>query len=502
MDISSLQSLTARRHRRPRKSNMLWILVALSAASTATAQQLIAPPLQQPPRPQPSQQPGALVPDANGTIVVGGVQVSTTPPLYTDFDLFKNSGFFPCSTNGNLSADPTTKSFVVQKEVSTQNEFCQFMAGIPIMIPSTATQEAFFPWYPTTIAQALSLAVSYMGLFFTLRSVDRSRMLPNRQVPWHFWIQLPIDFARVVAFLFKTIHGFVDSSRFAWLNVLLWLLPLNYVYLFSQLQSSRSAYFEEPYAGAAQQMALYRSQQTGQFSFVDQGLQKEYKIKSPDSYDAPSNTFRGFSIPGERQNRSAKGAGVWTWIIITAVMWFFSFVAMILHWRWKFDAGTAFSHTYLEIETALLDPRTVATMPLTCLRFLQTDTLANNDFMTMSTDQLMFSLITTFQFLVSTAVLVAVFIGRREPFDRAYLVLWISGIVTVVMLLIPAFATGLTIVTKVLKQKQVISMRFTNDLAVTGGCTFAFVNMNKRLGYWNVPFELGFRIAMSFLGAS
>ena len=46
-------------------------------------------------------------------------------------------------------------------------------------------------------------------------------------------------------------------------------------------------------------------------------------------------------------------------------------------------------------------------------------------------------------------------------------------------------------------------MRFTNDLAVTGGYTFSFVNMDKRRGYWDVDAtgELRFRVVMAFLGA-
>lgn len=74
--------------------------------------------------------------------------------------------------------------------------------------------------------------------------------------------------------------------------------------------------------------------------------------------------------------------------------------------------------------------------------------------------------------------------------------------VTLVLLLIPAFAVGIDIATKVLQDGQVIDVRFTNDLSVTGGCTFAYVNMNKRYGYWDVEVERGFRIVMSLLGAS
>lgn len=468
---------------------MLFVAVILGSTSIVSAQVVPTPTSTVP---VPPSAPSASL-DPNG--------ISRTVPLYSQFDLFKNTGFFPCPVNGNTTADRTTKDFLVTRNVASQTDFCSFLAGTPIMIPTLADQLAFFPWYPTFLAQAFSLGASYMGLFYTLRIVDRSRMLPSRRVPWHFWIQLPVDFARVIAFLFKTVHGFVDSSRFAWVNVLLWLLPLNYVYLSSQLRTSQRVQYEEPYAGANQQLAQLRAQQnkSNQMSFMDQGLRSDFK--SPGTLGSGTFPSLRTSLPSDLRNRSTRGASVWIWIIITAVMWFFSFVAMILHWKWAFAPGTIFARTYEEIPVALLDPRTIATMPVTCLRYLQSGALAQNDFMTNNTDQLMFSLITTFQFLLSSAVLAAVFLGRREPFDRAYLVLYISAAVTLAMILIPAFAVGIDIVAKVLKQKRVISVRFTNDLTVTGGCTFAFVNMNKRLGYWDVPVERGFRIVMSFLGA-
>lgn len=443
-----------------------------------------------------------IVPPATTPTSTSPLAISTTPPLYSDFELFKNTGFFPCPVNNNRTAEPTSKEFLVTKDVETQAEFCSYQVGTPILIPTTASQIAFFPWYPTMLAQLFSLSLSYMGLFYTMRAVDRSRMMPTRYIPWHFWVQLALDFARVVAFLFKTVHGFVDSARFAWVNVLLWLLPLNYIYLSSQLRSpQKNKYqYEEPYAGASQQLAQLRAQQLNQVSFTDQSLRSN--LKSPGTFRSSDFNSLRTSLPSEMRNRNTRGATVWIWIIITAVMWFFSFVAMILHWKWAFAAGTSFTRTYSEIPTALLDPRTVGNMPVPCLQYLQSGALARSEFMINNTDQLLFSLLTTFQFLISTGVLLTVFYGRREPFDRAYLVLYISAAVTVVMLVIPAFASGIDIAAKVLVQNKVISLRFTNDLSVTGGCTFAFVNMGKRLGYWDVATERGFRIVMAFLGAA
>src|ERR1700753_4429801 len=98
-------------------------------------------------------------------ITLANNAVSTTVPVYTDFDLFKNSGFSFCTINTRTKADASSRDFVISRNVRNQTEFCSYMAGVPIMIPTAPTQTAFFPWYPSLLAQGFSLALSYYGLF-------------------------------------------------------------------------------------------------------------------------------------------------------------------------------------------------------------------------------------------------------------------------------------------------------------------------------------------------
>jgi hypothetical protein len=445
--------------------------------------------------------------------------VSTTAPVYTDFDLFKNSGYKFCTINTRTKADASSRDFVVSRNVRNQTQFCSYMAGVPIMIPTSPTQTAFFPWYPTLLAQGFSLGLSYLGLYYIFRYLDLSRMLPSRKrLPWYFWVFLILDLARQVAFHFKTIHGFVNPDRFAWTNVLLWLLPLNYVTLASQLQAARrDAIYEEPYAGANVQFAQLRS--NGQIEFTNNAfppvlrgpetpgfMDKKGVVQARSSFPTPTSRSGGFpSIAGDLSTREKHGLTTWLAVLAAAGMWFFSFVVTILHWKWSYGpVGSGLTRTYPPISTALSEPQTVGNMPVSCLKYLQSGALVNNtNFFDQPTDQIIFALITTLQFIASCLVLVFVYLRRHdEPFDRANRILYASAAVTLIMLLIPALAVGIDVATQVLQDGHVINVRFTNDLNTTGGCTFAFVNMNKHYGYWDVALEKGFRIIMSFLGAS
>lgn len=452
-------------------------------------------------------------------ITIASNAISTTAPVYTDFDLFKNSGFSFCTINTRTKADESSRDFVISRNVRNQTEFCSYMAGVPIMIPTTPTETAFFPWYPTLLAQGLSLGLSYLGLYYIFRYLDLSRMLPSRKrLPWYFWIFLILDLARQVAFHFKTIHGFVNPDRFAWTNVLLWLLPLNYVTLASQLQAARrEAIYEEPYAGANVQFAQLRS--NGQIEFTSDAfppvlrgpdtpgfVDKKGAMQTRSSFPSATPRSGGFpSIAGDITTGESRGMTTWISILAAAGMWFLSFVVTILHWKWSYGSvGSSLTRTYPPISTALSQPQSVGNMPVACLKYLQSETLVNStNFFDQPTDQIIFALITTLQFIASSLVLVYVYIRRHdEAFDRSYRILYCSASVTLIMLLIPALAVGIDIATQVLQDGQVINVRFTNDLNITGGCTFAFVNMNKRFGYWDVTLEKGFRIIMSFLGAS
>lgn len=150
---------------------------------------------------------------------------------YTQFDLFKNTGFQPCPSNEiaspKLLARSTDRStqqgggstnvLVVDQTVKTETDFCHSLNGIPIMIPTVPTQTAFFPWWPTFTVQFISLSLSYIGLWWTYKGIKK-RENTGMKLPKLFWVQLAFDTAREIAWFFKTIHGFVDPKRFAWVR--------------------------------------------------------------------------------------------------------------------------------------------------------------------------------------------------------------------------------------------------------------------------------------------
>jgi hypothetical protein len=176
--------------------------------------------------------------EANGSFV--------DQSAYTNFELFKNTGLQPCpinttettssvnaTTTGNRRVDPrdprgggrggggggggTREKFIESTWVGEQASFCQKLKGTPIMIPSMPTQYAFTPWWPTFTAQFISLVFTWVGLWWTTRTVEREDT-QDMKLPVLFWIQLPIDIARMLAWFVKTFHGFAVPSRFSWVR--------------------------------------------------------------------------------------------------------------------------------------------------------------------------------------------------------------------------------------------------------------------------------------------
>jgi hypothetical protein len=520
-------------------------------------------------------------------------QISTTIPLYTDFDLFKNTGFTPCVINSNTSADPTTTNFIVSREVSTQEEFCSFMAGTPIMIPTTPHKVAFFPWYPTQVIQALSLLVSYVGLLFILRRVDHARNTGvEYKTPLWQWCLLLLDLARNVAFAFEVAHGFSDPTQFTWASVLFWMLPLNYVFVMTQMravkQSARlfaaaAATWEEPYAGAAMQIkahfqlrasqllgrnAASRRENDRPMSDIDAitalpGI-SEQKRQASLRYTASSNGLPSLaSIAGDyattnKRRTAPRGTTVWTWIVTAVASWFITLIVTVLHWKWAFPhpavnqssnqtssssasslvTAALASSLYAQIDTAISNPQSVGNMPVSCLNYLSSGSLLLDQggafFAEPTNDLSAFSILTTLQFIFTTiTMIVAVYVlfirrGTRPSYpqfvstspyaaaafahdeqlaqaassQRTKTLLLLSGGITAFFLLVPAFALGMDIVARVDRGSARVDLRFTNDLHTTGGCTFAFVDMDKRAGYWDVPLYLGERVVTALLGVA
>ena len=159
-------------------------------------------------------------------------------PAYSNFQLFKNTGLQPCPINDTATAprtrtprDPrrggggggtrgggTTNDFVKSTWIENQGNYCKHMTGTPVMIPTIPTQSAFTPWWPAFTAQFVSLLFTWVGLWWTTRSVEKDPKAQDMKLPVTFWIQLPIDIARLLAWFVRTIRGFADASQFAWVR--------------------------------------------------------------------------------------------------------------------------------------------------------------------------------------------------------------------------------------------------------------------------------------------
>jgi hypothetical protein len=402
---------------------------------------------------------------------------------YTKFDLFKNTGFVPCPVNDKTTADVSTTDFTASRWVTTQEQVCRYMAGTPVIIPTTPSQTAFFPWYPTYLLQAVSLSLSYFGLWLTLRSMIKQQGTPSVRIPRLFWIQLPFDAARIIAFLFKAIHGFADEKRLAWINVLLWLLPFTYIfiiYLAAQEQSTSPQYTYTP------------TPQGIQFQTPDH---PEHKFQSTTEVQALSHSqLKAWNNIPTRWKVILISAAIGTILLFT-----FSLATTIKHWQFRWTSPTTAldKQTYIPTPEAISKPSAVGQLPDACLAYLTSGKLQNTEFFRQDIERKAFAVITTLQFVFSLSSLSAIFLGNKNHFSRSSRVLIISATITCLALLIPAFAVGMVIV----KEKGAV-LRFTNDLEVTGSCTFAFLAMKREVGYWDVPYELGFRIAMSFFGAA
>lgn len=402
---------------------------------------------------------------------------------YTEFDLFKNTGFIPCPVNAKTTAETSATDFAASRWVTTEEQVCRYMAGTPVIIPTTPSQTAFFPRYPTYLLQAVSLSISYLGLWLTLRSVHKQQGTPSVRIPRLFWIQLPFDAVRIIAFIFKAIHGFADEKRLAWINVLLWLLPFTYIFIVHQVAQEQSTSPQYTYTPTPQGL---------EFRTPDH---PEHKFQSTTEVQALSHSqLKAWNGMPTRVKVILVSSILATILLVT-----FSLAATIKHWqfRWTSPASGLDKQTYIPLPDVISNPNTLGQLPDTCLAYLTSGKLQNTEFFRQDSERKAFAVITTLQFVFSLLSLPAIFLENKSRLSPSSRVLIVSATITCLGLLIPAFAAGMLIV----KEKGTV-LRFTNDVEETGGCTFAFLGMKREVGYWDVPYELGFRIAMSFFGAA
>lgn len=161
-------------------------------------------------------------------------------PNYTTFELFKNTGLQPCPINytaaslpsllpreprrgggggGSRSGGGVTDPLFASTWVgSRKDNYCKYMTGIPIIVPTMPTQNAFTPWWPTFTMQFVSFLLTWIGLWWTTRSLERNPEAHDMSLPFTFWIQLPFDIGRIIAWFVKVLQGFANSRQFSWVR--------------------------------------------------------------------------------------------------------------------------------------------------------------------------------------------------------------------------------------------------------------------------------------------
>lgn len=268
-------------------------------------------------------------------------------------------------------------------------------------------------------------------------------------------------------------------------SVVLWLLPFNYLWLAQQLISGKPETFSRDppshteYFGS-KEPATVREQLLHQDA-VSEGARTQKKS-------------RLFWVPVAIA-------------ILISVQWIMTLASVIYHCLYRIGNNQR-TRTYFEVPNAVTNPSSIALgMPPACLDWLKSVNVEDTGLLKLDYDQMTAVIITTLQFGVCTIACVE---RIRKHFQKRRLntykhnisTLKITAAASLASLGIAALFTGFWILGTVVLKGRNANMRYTNDLNTTGGCTFAMVGMNKRWGYWNVEYELAFRIIMSALGAS
>jgi heme/copper-type cytochrome/quinol oxidase subunit 2 len=186
---------------------------------------------------------------------------------------------------------------------------------------------------------------------------------------------------------------------------------------------------------------------------------------------------------------------------VAVIMWFVTAFTLVFHWRLP-STGNQRTETYLQDPRVTADPSVLGALPSSCVDYLKSTSLQGQGMYSESFDQLLSAGIATLQFIIVSlaAVTICWRVFRKNPsastenFKNC-----LSSTLTSLVIAIVGTALYIGINSW---QKHSVSYSYTTNTATTGGCTFAFVEMDGTLGYWDVSYELGFRIGMSALGAA
>lgn len=280
-------------------------------------------------------------------------------------------------------------------------------------------------------------------------------------------------------------------------SVVLWLVPFNYIWLIRLFDKGRAS------ISAHDARATKLINLNGKVpEYV--GVKEQSECAQQPLMSQPEGCKTARKRLLERMPKL-----FWTSVIIAVIallQWCLSLASLIIHWEFTWSSNPR-TQTYFEIPRAIENPATIGRMPEACLDWLKSGGVQKSRLVDIEIEQFIFCLIFTIQFIACSTLIVPTvraFLGptRRVQYAPIYRMVEATATMGMACLGLPALATGAWILGKVVFGTSDITLRYTNDLNVTGGCTFGIVNMDKRWGYWDVEYERPLRLVMSGFGAA
>lgn len=182
--------------------------------------------------------------------VISASHAATT--TFSKYDLYKNSGFGPCPakfTNG--TEEGWVSSLGTVAEVRRGQQFCDVVGEyIPIIIPAKAHSSAFTPGWFQFALQLIGWAVSFAGYWKSIPTTKKDaekqeealaealeEMQTNPYVrppppqitelalPKTFWISLPYEIGRQLAWWIQAIRAFRNLPEASWISPVMYIAP-------------------------------------------------------------------------------------------------------------------------------------------------------------------------------------------------------------------------------------------------------------------------------------